>query len=148
MEKYTDAKKEYDLKRQLLIKEIDNRVLVRPATNYKTIIIYVVILVLGLLSLGLASILIPLLAIYKIIVFLTSSFIFLSIFIRFFAIKCIECYQHYGDETIRKGCRCSPSCSEYSILVLKKYPLIIAFFKIRKRINKTCNGIDYIRDNP
>ncbi len=68
--------------------------------------------------------------------------------IRFFLIKLIECYQHYAKEITRRKCLCKPTCSEYSIAVLKKYPFIIALFKIRKRLFKTCKGGVYKIDPP
>ena len=67
---------------------------------------------------------------------------------RLMAIKVVECYQYYTKEEIRRKCKCVPSCSEYAILCLKKYELIYALLKIRKRLFVTCKGFDYIIDNP
>ena len=68
--------------------------------------------------------------------------------IRFFLIKLVECYQHYAKESTRRKCLCKPTCSEYTIAVLKKYPLIIALRKIGKRLFGTCKGGVYKIDPP
>ncbi len=60
--------------------------------------------------------------------------------LRLLLIKLIRCYQHYASDELRAFCMCMPSCSEYSIAVLKKYPLIIAIFKIVFRLTVTCDG--------
>ena len=60
--------------------------------------------------------------------------------LRLFLIKLIRCYQHYAKEELRRFCMCMPSCSEYSIGVLKKYPLIVAIFKIIVRLTVICDG--------
>lgn len=67
---------------------------------------------------------------------------------RFLAIKFVECYQHYASEEKRRNCKCIPSCSEYAILCLKKYELLYALIKIRKRLFVTCKGFDFIIDDP
>ena len=68
--------------------------------------------------------------------------------LRLIGIKVVECYQHYAKEETRRNCLCIPSCSEYAILCLKKYELIRALLKIRKRLYVTCVGSEYIIDNP
>lgn len=67
---------------------------------------------------------------------------------RFFGIKIVECYQHYATEETRRRCLCVPSCSEYAILCFKKFGLIKALLKIRKRLYVTCRGDDYKIDWP
>lgn len=67
---------------------------------------------------------------------------------RFFGIKVVECYQHYATEETRRRCLCVPSCSEYAILCFKKYGLLKALLKIRKRLYVTCRGADYKIDWP
>ena len=62
------------------------------------------------------------------------------ILLRLFLIKSIRCYQHYAPEELRRFCKCMPSCSEYSIAVLKKYPLFIAIFKVIYRMFVTCDS--------
>jgi len=67
---------------------------------------------------------------------------------RFFGIKIVECYQHYATEKTRRRCLCVPSCSEYAILCFKKFGLVKALLKIRKRLYITCQGPDYKIDWP
>ena len=67
---------------------------------------------------------------------------------RRFLIYCIQVYQHFAPEDLRRRCICKPSCSEYSIEVLKKYGLLKGCRKIYIRLTKTCRGEKYIIDNP
>lgn len=67
---------------------------------------------------------------------------------KFILIKSVECYQHYAKEETRRRCLCMPTCSEYAILTLKKYPLPVALRKIRIRLFFTCDGGIYIKDFP
>jgi len=78
------------------------------------------------------------------------AFAFLSaeFYLRHLCVKIVECYQHYATEDKRRRCLCVPSCSEYAITCLKKYGLIKALFKIRKRLFVTCRGDDYKIDPP
>lgn len=77
-----------------------------------------------------------------------SIFLSLPFVGRRFLIYCIQVYQHFAPERIRRRCICKPSCSEYSIEVLKKYGLIKGCRKIYIRLTKTCRGDKYIIDNP
>ncbi len=67
---------------------------------------------------------------------------------KFVCIKAVECYQHYAKEETRRRCLCMPTCSEYALAVLKKYPLSVALRKIRKRLFVTCSGAIYLKDPP
>lgn len=67
---------------------------------------------------------------------------------RRFLIKIVECYQHYAKESTRRKCLCMPTCSEYAIEVLKKDFLLVALFKIRKRLFVTCKNGLYKIDPP
>ena len=116
---------EYEEKLNALVNTIENRTLTRPGTNMKHVWACLIILVIFYFVLGITTLLIKIDDLYKIIVFVGSSLIFNEFFIRFFGIKLIECYQHYAADEVRRNCRCLPSCSEYSILVLKKYMVII-----------------------
>lgn len=131
-----------------LEKIVNNRILVRPKTNYFTISI------ISLLIILLTTLFIVFLVKYemktylKIIYIIVYIFSFFEILLRFLFIKIIECYQHYAKEETRRRCMCIPSCSEYSIAVLKKYLLIKALLKIRKRLYVTCKGEMYLIDSP
>lgn len=63
-------------------------------------------------------------------------------------ILCIELYQHYAPEEIRRRCLFKPTCSEYAILAIKKYGLIIGLVKAYKRLFKKCRGNIYGVDYP
>lgn len=67
---------------------------------------------------------------------------------RPFAILCIRCYQHYAPENIRRCCMCKPTCSEYAILVMKRYCLFKALRLIYIRLFRTCTGKNYKIDFP
>lgn len=84
----------------------------------------------------------------KLLISITYIVIIMETYGRFLAIKVVECYQHYATEEKRRRCKCVPSCSEYAILCLKKYELIYALIKIRKRLFVTCKGFDFIIDDP
>ncbi len=62
------------------------------------------------------------------------------IMLRILLIKLVMCYQHYAREMLRRFCMCKPSCSEYAIAALKKYPLVWAITKIIYRLTVTCDG--------
>ena len=85
---------------------------------------------------------------YKWLVYLLSYTVFVFLFLKKICIKSIECYQHYAKEETRRRCVCIPSCSEYSIAVLKKYNIFKALNKIRIRLFKTCGGYGYVHDEP
>ena len=67
---------------------------------------------------------------------------------RSFLIYCIQVYQHFAPEKLRRRCICKPSCSEYSIEVLRKYGLLKGCYKIYIRLTRTCRGQRYIIDKP
>lgn len=60
----------------------------------------------------------------------------------------IKLYQHYAPESIRQKCICTPSCSEYALIVLKKYNTLKALKLIYIRLKFTCNGNKPITDYP
>ncbi len=63
-------------------------------------------------------------------------------------ILCIRCYQHYVPEMIRRSCLCKPTCSEYAIMVIKRYCLLKALVLIYIRLFRTCTGKTYKIDFP
>ena len=76
----------------------------------------------------------------KFFVYLCVHFINFFLIAKPLFIQCIKVYQHYAPEKIRRSCLCKPTCSEYAILVLKKYILVVAIYKILDRIFFTCSG--------
>ena len=64
------------------------------------------------------------------------------------AIGAIKMYQHYSPEEIRRRCLFKPTCSEYAILAIKKYGVIIGLIKTYKRLFLRCRGNIYRIDYP
>lgn len=64
------------------------------------------------------------------------------------AIGTIKLYQHYAPEEIRRRCLFKPTCSEYAILAIQKYGLIVGLIKTYFRLFKRCKGNIYMIDYP
>lgn len=60
----------------------------------------------------------------------------------------VKLYQHYAPEDIRRRCLFKPTCSEYAILAIKKYGLIIGLIKTYIRVVYKCRGNIYRIDYP
>ena len=121
----------------------------RPKTTFLSLVIHLfVVLVTCFLLLILADIL------FGPESFLSKATRILTLIIlplldmRHFLVKVVECYQHYAKEETRRKCLCMPTCSEYAIEVLKKYCLVKALIKIRRRLFHTCRGGVYKIDPP
>jgi len=124
------------------------RKLSRPKTTKLSIAIYTILLLIILIG-GIRLFLLSVFSPWgNILIFIGYIICIIELYGRFFAIKIVECYQHYASEEKRRRCKCIPSCSEYAILCLKKCEFVFALFKIRKRLFVTCKGFDYIIDNP
>lgn len=123
------------------------RELIRPKTTKAVVIIHCVLLFFLLVFL-IPFAFFDLNLFLKIVISLIYAIAIIETYGRFLAIKAVECYQHYATEEKRRRCKCVPSCSEYAILCLKKYELIFALLKIRKRLFVTCQGFEYIIDPP
>ncbi len=67
---------------------------------------------------------------------------------RFIAIMGIKLYQHYAPEDVRRRCLLKPTCSEYAIIVLKKYGTVLGLIKIWRRLKYYCRGDVYYIDEP
>lgn len=85
---------------------------------------------------------------YEIIISVFVYALITEFLLKCIGIKVVECYQHYATEETRRKCLCIPSCSEYAILCFKKFELIYALIKIRKRLFITCRGDEFIVDPP
>lgn len=68
--------------------------------------------------------------------------------LRWFLIDCIELYQRYATEEVRRRCLLMPTCSEFTILALSKYGLIIGLVLAYIRIFKRCRGNVYRIEYP
>lgn len=74
-----------------------------------------------------------------------AQLIVLLLTLKYIFIWFIRIYQRYAKSETRLRCCYTPSCSEYAILALKKYGLIIGSIKAVKRLLR-CGppgGIDY-----
>lgn len=81
--------------------------------------------------------------------FILSFYILIGLFcLKKAAIGCIRLYQHYAPENIRRRCLFKPTCSEYAILAIEKYGLIIGLIKAYIRLFKKCRGNIYQIDYP
>jgi putative membrane protein insertion efficiency factor len=60
----------------------------------------------------------------------------------------IKLYQHYASDEIRQRCIFMPTCSEYALMVIKKYGLIVGGLKSYKRLIHRCKGNVYMIDYP
>ena len=127
---------------------VNNRRLNRPRTT--KFLVFFLFLIYVLLTIGgiLAPILFRLDFLFTLLFILIFEMVLIETFLRFSLIELIKCYQHYASEITRRRCLCIPSCSDYSIACLKRYPLSFAFFKIGKRLFKTCKGEMYLIDKP
>lgn len=100
-----------------------------------SIIIYYVLRMLGVL-------------VDKKVFFLAFYIAVFVIFARWIGILCVRLYQHYAPEEIRRRCLLKPTCSEYAIIVIKKYGLLIGGIKTWIRLNYKCCGDVYYIDEP
>lgn len=79
------------------------------------------------------------------ITFIYCNLVISTFFLRFILVWLIRLYQKYALSETRLKCCYEPSCSEYTILALKKYGVIIGGIKSVKRLMR-CGppgGIDY-----
>lgn len=60
----------------------------------------------------------------------------------------VSLYQHYAPDDIRRKCILKPTCSEYTILAVKKYGVFRGVKKSVHRLLFTCRGWDYRVDEP
>jgi putative component of membrane protein insertase Oxa1/YidC/SpoIIIJ protein YidD len=116
----------------------------RPSTNFKTGLIWFVVL--ELLVLAIAFVVSFLFGKLKLTVsfyylYLLSSVLVYCIYLKKICVLAIEIYQHYASDETRRRCSLMPSCSEYALLSLQKYNVFKALYKIFTRLNSRCNGI-------
>jgi len=77
--------------------------------------------------------------------FLILALLLIMITFKYILIWCIKVYQRYAKSETRLRCCFTPSCSEYAILALDKYGVIIGCYKAVDRLLR-CHppgGIDY-----
>lgn len=77
---------------------------------------------------------------FSILIVVGSFIVGFMLSLKKIAIICVECYQHYAPEEYRRLCLCKPTCSEYALIVLKKFNFIKAIYLIYVRLRKTCRN--------
>ena len=141
-----------DKKSQLEAKEyVLNKTMMRPKTTIWSPVLLLMFLIFVGSSIG--FVIAKIFDVYfssnvtRSIIFIVGSVVLLLLFgMRRVLILCVECYQHYAPEEYRRLCLCKPTCSEYALIVLKKYNFIKAIYLIYIRLTKTCRDtykIDY-----
>lgn len=126
----------------------NSRVLARPKTTVLSVVAYSLAYLLFIAACVILNILIKAPLYLEIPISVVIYVIFSELSLKYIGIKIVECYQHYASEKTRRQCMCVPSCSEYSIICLKKYGLLRALIKIRRRLKKTCRGPLFKVDPP
>ena len=143
---YLAVVKKYEEQKQFECYQL-SRELPRPKTTKLHLVIYTGTFFVAIACFSYALCVLFTLTVAKCLIFI-SVCVFIELYMRFLGVKAVEFYQHYASEERRRKCLCIPSCSEYAIICFKKYPLIMAVFKIRKRLYKTCRGDEYKIDIP
>lgn len=67
--------------------------------------------------------------------------------LRWLAIDCVELYQRYAPEEVRRRCMLMPTCSTFAILAFRKYGFLIGgcltWYRLTKRCRGNINRIEY-----
>lgn len=124
-----------------------NRPLTRPSTTiWAPITLFLAVIVTGI---GVGLFISTIIKCQHTAAFIVGFTLFLLLCLtKPLLILCILCYQHYAPDHLRRSCLCKPTCSEYAILVLKKYCIIKALVLIYIRLFKTCSGKVFLIDTP
>lgn len=133
-------------------KELRAIVEARPIFRPKTSAISVVLTTLALILLLTPPIFLLIFANLDLALEIALPVIYYALFIevccRLYLANLIRFYQCRASEDTRRSCLCVPSCSDYALLSLKKYPMILTALKIFKRLVFTCKGDKYIVNLP
>lgn len=60
--------------------------------------------------------------------------------LRWLAIDCVELYQRYAPEDVRRRCMLMPTCSTFAILAFRKYGFLIGACLVWYRLSRRCRG--------
>ncbi|WP_296333200.1 membrane protein insertion efficiency factor YidD [uncultured Treponema sp.] len=137
--------------RELVRKYVMERPLYRPNITFFKAILIIISVICGIVFLAIASnSILSLLGFlfYKPTYYFVFSLVAFVICARWFAILAVKLYQHYASEDVRRRCLLKPTCSEYAIIVLKKYGFLVGSIKIWIRLNYKCRGNVYYIDEP
>ena len=66
--------------------------------------------------------------IQKVYIFVFCIFVFISIFSKYYIVFIVMMYQRFAKSEIRLKSCCYPSCSQYSIIALRKYGTIVGIY--------------------
>ncbi len=67
---------------------------------------------------------------------------------KYILIGVIRLYQYYAPDEMRRRCLYMPTCSEYAVLALQKYGIVIGIYKSYYRLVHQCRGSTYQIDYP
>ena len=136
---------------ELVRKYVMERPLYRPSVTYLKafLLLFLSAILLIMLSIAVYYVLRMLgILVDKKLFFLAFYIVFFVFLVRWVGILCVRLYQHYAPEEVRRRCLLKPTCSEYAIVVIKKYGLLIGGIKILIRLNYKCCGDVYYIDEP
>ena len=85
---------------------------------------------------------------FFILLYFIILFFCVIVFLKNILILTVKLYQCYAPEEVRRRCLFKPTCSEYTILALKMYGVIIGLYMAYKRVYKKCRGSIYNIDYP
>lgn len=120
-------------------------------TGFATWLIYFVVYYVGILS-SLSQSMYefttnhPILTV--VIIYAVVFFVAVCVCSNIIVIGVIRIYQHYAPEEIRRRCLFKPTCSEYAILAVQKYGVVIGLYKSINRLINRCKGNIYQIDCP
>lgn len=114
------------------------RVLYRPQIRWIRIAAYLLIPIAVLIGLRTLLVHLGLSAWLVTLVIMMSIMAYIIIMSKRTVICAVRIYQRFAPDAVRNRCRFEPSCSEYMILAIEKYGLIIG---VRRGINRLrrCN---------
>ena len=134
---------------EILLEELEtakkNRI-VRPEINTKAMMIKFFAWIFGIMVIGAAFYFIPFTR--SISIYLAGIVLLISIVINLkrMVVSSVLLYQKYAPDEIRDACVFEPTCSNYMLMAIEKYGLIIGVIKGIKRLLK-CHypnsGVDY-----
>ena len=67
---------------------------------------------------------------------------------KYAIIGTVKLYQHYAPDEIRRRCLFMPTCSEYTIMAVRKFGCIVGLCKSYYRLVYRCRGNIYMIDYP
>jgi putative component of membrane protein insertase Oxa1/YidC/SpoIIIJ protein YidD len=82
------------------------------------------------------------------ILFTTVVIVELILCSKYIVIGVVRLYQHYAPDDMRRRCLFMPTCSEYTIMAVRKYGAIIGLCKSYVRLVYRCRGNIFMIDYP